>query len=165
MFWLSEDLHSKSCNKVSATVAKIEGSQLFDQINFKLEKILQAMDSISISMKSSRPFMIIHCNIFKDANQEYRFYRRTKMEDSNILANLIKITRQIFSFSNFRFPSEKSLKWSMLSVMRTSKKSKAWSSNFKLSARGLTVLRAFSFIWSEWKQLLKKSTGTCNRMK
>ena len=37
----------------------------------------------------------------KETDQEYRFYKRTKMEDSNILGNLIDITRKIFSFFKF----------------------------------------------------------------
>ena len=54
------DKHSKECMKVSRTVSKIDNSQWFDQINFKLEKILQSMESISHNIRGLIYFFIIY---------------------------------------------------------------------------------------------------------
>ena len=63
-----KDSHSKTCNKVSQTVVKIEQSQFFDQINFKLDKILKAMESIASSMKSKEIFFFISIDGEKKRN-------------------------------------------------------------------------------------------------
>lgn len=93
---IKTDQHSKNCNKVSKIVTKIDGSQWFDQINFKLEKILLAMESISSKIKCNCSILLKFHNKYLASAKEYSFYQRTKSEDSQILNNLIEITRQIF---------------------------------------------------------------------
>lgn len=46
------DQHSKNCNKISQIVVKMDHSEWFEQINFKLEKILLSMETISSKIRS-----------------------------------------------------------------------------------------------------------------
>ena len=45
------DSHSRLCNKVSKKVTLMENSNIIDQINFKIEKILNAVEKLDFEIK------------------------------------------------------------------------------------------------------------------
>lgn len=50
-FYYALDSHSKLCNKVSQKVNLMENSNIIDQINFKIEKILAAIEKLHYEIK------------------------------------------------------------------------------------------------------------------
>lgn len=75
------DSHSRSCNRVSKKVELMENSNILDQINFKIEKLLNSIEKLDYEMN----------------NRNFKFYAKTKKEDLKALDQLKDLIKRIYS--------------------------------------------------------------------